>query len=88
LLHSLHLHKQLWTHRPPLFFGLDHFISSHKTPNCKEEEREETTLSNDPRYGVKISPTLNDLKALGDRQMLITQLLDCLLQRSTPPLNE
>ena len=46
------------------------------------------TFPTDPRYGVKISPTPNHLKALGDRQMLKTQLLDCLLQRSTPPPNE
>jgi hypothetical protein len=51
----------------------------------KEKKRHFPT---DPRYGVKISPTPNDLKALGDRQMLNTQLLDCLLQHSAPPPNE
>ena len=42
----------------------------------------------DPRYGVRISPTPDDLQALLDRQMLDSRLLDCLLQYSVPPLNE
>jgi hypothetical protein len=44
----------------------------------KEKRRHFPT---DPRYGVKISPRPNDLKALGDRQMLSNQ-------RFAPPLNE
>jgi hypothetical protein len=42
----LHLQKQIWTYTPTVFFGLHHFISAHKTPNGKEEEREEMSLSN------------------------------------------
>jgi hypothetical protein len=55
----------------------------------KKEKKRHISVTFQPihvmRYGVKISQTPNDLKALGDRQTLNTQLLDCLLQRSAPP---
>jgi hypothetical protein len=51
----------------------------------KEKKRHFPT---NPHYGVKISPTPNDLKLLGDCQMLNTQLIDCILQLSAPPNEE
>jgi hypothetical protein len=38
-----------------------------------------------PRFAVRISPAQDDLQALGDREMLSSRLLDCLIQRSAPP---
>jgi hypothetical protein len=52
---------------------------------ARKKKEKKRYFPTDPRYGVKISPTPNDLKALGDRQMLNSHLLDCLLQRSAPP---
>ena len=48
------------------FLGLHHFISSsHNTPNARKKKENKCHFPTDPCYGVKISPTSNDLKALG-----------------------
>ncbi len=73
-------------HRFSLVSIISFHLTKHQMARTKKEKK--SHFPTDPRYGVKISPTLNDFKALGDRQMLNTQLLDCLLQRSTPPLNK
>ena len=55
---------------------------------AKKKKEKKCHFPTDPRYGVRINPTPNDLQALGDRQMLNSRLLDCLLQRSAPPPHE
>ena len=61
-------------------------LTKHQTARKKKEKK--CHFPTKSCYGVKISPTPNDLKALGDCQMLNTELLDCLLQHSTSPPNE
>ena len=54
----------------------------------KKKKQQGCHFPTDPRYGVRISPTPDDLQALGDRKMLTSRLLDCLLQFSAPPPND
>ena len=39
----------------------------------------------DPRFGVRLYPSTDDVNALRNREMLSTRLLDCLIQRASPP---
>jgi hypothetical protein len=39
----------------------------------------------DPRFGVRLDPSTDDVSALTNRQMLSTRLLDILIQRASPP---
>ena len=65
-----------------------HFISLNTKWQGSTKKEKKRHFPTNPHYGMKIYPTPNDLKALGDCQMLNTQLLDCLLQSSAPPPNE
>ena len=67
---DVHTTTLLW---PPSF----HFISQN-TKMAREKKEMKHHFSSNPHYGMKISPIPNDLQARGDRQMLNTQLLDCL----------
>ena len=84
--------SKLLTYSPPLFLaGVASIPSLSCTCNnkmAKKKKEKKCHFPTDPRYGVRINPTPNDLQALGDRQMLNSRLLDCLLQRSAPPPNE
>jgi hypothetical protein len=84
--------SKLLTYSPPLFLaGVASIPSLSCTCNnkmAKKKKEKKCHFPTNPRYGVRINPTPNDLQALGDRQMLNSRLLDCLLQRSAPPPNE
>ncbi len=73
-------------HHFPLVSIISFHLMKHQMAWKKKEKK--CHFPSNPRYGVKNSPTPNDLQALGDCQILKTQLLDCLPQRSAPPPNE
>ena len=39
----------------------------------------------DPRFSARLDPLKEDVEQLGNKEMLSTRLLDCLLQRACPP---
>jgi hypothetical protein len=61
------------------------YIVCLKNTMGKTTTKQQTHFPGDPRYGIRLSPLPQDVKALGDRAMLITRLLDCLIQRAAAP---